>query len=571
MTAYEVQKRLDAVDLPLPLAEMGAQVYRDYERGLRYRGAVDFQDLIRLALQALESDPEYCARLRNRWPYVLEDEAQDSSALQEQILRLLVGPDGNWVRVGDPNQAIYESFTTASPEFLRAFLREKRVQRRELPNSGRSTRDLIKLANHLIDWSAKQHPVPSVRKLAPLQGPKIKATPRGDPQPNPKNNEGAIHIWPEPLTPDAEIAIVVKSIKRWLPQHPDRTAAVLVPRNDRGAKVAEALRQTGLDVVEMLRSAMSTRQTAGALKLTLEHLSTPTEVQSLARTFRVWRRDDRHEPERKHRLDRIVGLLRGLRYVETYLYPGPLGDWLADDTSVQAAIDEDTTVLDDLLRFRELVQRWQSAAALPIDQLILVVAQDLFSDALSLATAYSLAMTLRGDSDDHPDWQLFQFVEELRKIAQNQRRVLGLGEEDTGFDPDAHRGKVAVTTMHRAKGLEWDRVYLMSVNSYNFPSAEPGDSFIGEKYFVRDNLNLEAEALAQLRVLADESGKTVYTEGTATQAARLEYVSERLRLLYVGITRARRDLIVTWNTGRTGKSYPSVPVTALQAFMEKQR
>ena len=69
-------------------------------------------DLIRLALEALQLDGEYLKRLQARWPYILEDEAQDSSRLQEEILRLLAGESGNWVRVGDPNQAIYETFTT---------------------------------------------------------------------------------------------------------------------------------------------------------------------------------------------------------------------------------------------------------------------------------------------------------------------------------------------------------------------------------------------------------------------------------------------------------------------------
>src|SRR5690606_26175857 len=117
----------------LPLAEMCYAIYEQYEQGLRYRGAVDFQDLIRLALRVLQLDAHYLQRLRYRWPYILEDEAQDSSELQEKILRLLVGDDGNWVRVGDPNQSIYETFTTANPKYLRDFLEERGVQRRELP------------------------------------------------------------------------------------------------------------------------------------------------------------------------------------------------------------------------------------------------------------------------------------------------------------------------------------------------------------------------------------------------------------------------------------------------------
>jgi DNA helicase-2/ATP-dependent DNA helicase PcrA len=75
----------------LLLARMGAEIYADYQRSLAYRGVVDFDELIRLALEALRLDADYLVRLRHRWPFILEDEAQDSSGLQEKILRLLAG------------------------------------------------------------------------------------------------------------------------------------------------------------------------------------------------------------------------------------------------------------------------------------------------------------------------------------------------------------------------------------------------------------------------------------------------------------------------------------------------
>ncbi len=107
LTPEMLKKRLEELPLPLPLAEMGWALYHDYQRAVNYRGAVDFDDLIRLALQALRGDRNLVERLRAQWPYILEDEAQDSSRVQEAILEALSGPKGNWVRVGDPNQAIY--------------------------------------------------------------------------------------------------------------------------------------------------------------------------------------------------------------------------------------------------------------------------------------------------------------------------------------------------------------------------------------------------------------------------------------------------------------------------------
>jgi DNA helicase-2/ATP-dependent DNA helicase PcrA len=124
--------------------------------------------------------------------------------------------------------------------------------------------------------------------------------------------------------------------------------------------------------------------------------------------------------------------------------------------------------------------------------------------------------------------------------------------------------------MHRAKGLEWDRVYLMGLNNYSFPSGQPQDSYFSEKWFVRDSLNLEAEILAQLEaIITPEEG---YVEGLATEAARLDLVKERLRLFFVGLTRARQELVVTWNTGQQYPNkldnQPAIPFVALQTWWE---
>src|SRR5690349_23983417 len=157
LTPEKLRALLDRQPAELPLAEMGLEIYADYQRALSYRAAVDFDDLIRLALDILESDEEYLERVRYRFPYILEDEAQDSSQLQQDILGLLSGPGGNWVRVGDPNQAIFETFTTASPELLRDFIAQNPSV--DMPESGRSQQSIIDLANYLFDRVLDVHPL----------------------------------------------------------------------------------------------------------------------------------------------------------------------------------------------------------------------------------------------------------------------------------------------------------------------------------------------------------------------------------------------------------------------------
>ncbi len=572
LTPEDIRRNLDRFGDSLPLADMCQTIYANYQRGLGYRGAVDFQDLIRLALKTLELDETFLKRLRHRWVYVLEDEAQDSSQLQERILRLLTGENGNWVRVGDPNQAIYETFTTAKPEHLWNFLNETGVQKCELPNSGRSAEPIIKLANALNRWTRERHPDPDIRRREPLQPPYIEPTPPGDPQPNPPAESAKITLFGRALTPLEEIQAVVELLARWLPEHPDLTSAVLVPRNKRGYEIVDALKSLNnpqIEYVELLQSTTSTREAAGALGNILQYLAQPQASKLLGTVYKVWRRDEREDEAAAMRLENVVKLIRKCARVEDYLYPQLGRDWLRDDPEIAALVAADADLGAQLIGFRGLVRRWQEAVLLPIDQLILILAQDLFQSSADLAIAHSIAVLLRQYSDQHPDWRLPNFTDELAVIARNERRFLGVDDDSRAFNPELHKGKVAITTMHSAKGLEWDRVYLLSVNSYDFPSGMPGEQYMSEKWFVRGGLNLEAEALAQLHASADPL-TFEYKEGEATQAARLDYIAERLRLLYVGITRARRELIVTWNTGRRGDQQQAIPFVALQTYLEGQ-
>ncbi|MCC6298643.1 MAG: ATP-dependent helicase [Anaerolineales bacterium] len=676
LTPDSLRAKLDAstgsaqapLPAPLPLAELGYSIYADYQRALAYRGAVDFDDLIRLALTLLENDEEYLARLQYRYPFILEDEAQDSSLTQERILSLLSGGrvarsdsggrtettttgldvasgldtsreerrdystsevGGNWIRVGDPNQAIFETFTTASPELLRAFIQNNPSV--DMPESGRSQQSVINLANHLIDWVMSSHPIPEARKA--LSPPHIVPVPENDPQQNPPDKPEAIKFITTKYTPEQELEAVVKSVKGYVdsifdfPDDDKPTIAILVPRNQRGVDVVSELRKRGIEPIELISSTSETRAAAGALSYLLSYLSDPSSAKKLSKAYEVWRRDWRLETEggrkeeerigeledatvRRKLLGDVAALLRKIGDVEDFVAPltastgsarrpalipspspegrresespSPAGEGLG--VREQASPESEAAhVIQELDLFRVNIQRWLSAVTLPIDQLVLTLAQDVFSEASDLALAHKLALVLRKAADDHPDWRLPELTAELAVIAKNERRFIGFSSDDSGFDPERHRGRVVVTTMHKAKGLEWDRVYLMSVNNYDFPSGMPNDRFISEKWFVRSGLDLSAEALAQLSALGwsryappTNGGATRppndeydwYEEGTATQRSRLDYVKERLRLLYVGITRAKRELIVTWNSGRQGDATPSLPLSELTGWWE---
>jgi len=561
LSPLQIRQQLTDQVQNYPLALIGLEIYEIYQRNLEFSGAVDFDDLINKAYQVLSFDDSLLSRLQFKWPYILEDEAQDSSLMQQQILGLLStrGEECNWVRVGDPNQAIYESFTTADPALFNSFVSSADYSH-ILPNSGRNSESIINLANYLVDWTNQVHPEVLVRDA--LFPNKIILTPPGDSQPNPEDKPDLVHLHSQSLESDEEISLVARSVSKWLSDNPAKTAAILAPRNERGKKIASILRsQFNIEPLEMLNTTIETRKTTGALVRVLSYLLDPASSKKLAAVYEVCNRKKMTDPEAWVHVQENARLLRNLKKTELFISPIASSDRLAKQTDFG---EKEIALFED---FRQLITKWHQAALLPIDQLILTIADDIFHDPAELSLSHKIAVFQRQLVNQHPDWELPALLDELKSLARNERRFFGPGEQ-SDFNPDEYKGKVVITTAHKAKGLEWDRVYLMSVNNYNFPSGDPGDNYIAEKWFVRNQLNLPSEALSQLRTI-NSQGSIPYIEGKATKHSRLEYVRERLRLLYVSITRAKQELVITWNTGYSSKYSSATPLSALSNYYKE--
>ncbi len=553
----------------LPLAQFGLAVYEDYQRSLSYRGAVDFDDLIRLAIVTLQEDEHYCQRLQAKWPFILEDEAQDSSHLQETMLRLL-SANRNWVRVGDPNQAIYTTFTTANPHFLRRFLEQSTSQ--QLTTSGRSAQPIIDLANEMVRWTTREHPLPPLRSAFLPQY--IQPVEPDDPNPNPPAEPNSLYIHAKPgqnVTPETELELVAANIQRFLASNTEYTVAALVPENSRGVKLSEVLKQLGIPHVDLLRSTSETRAVAARLRHTLAFLCNPHQARLLAQLYlHAWSGSASDHAEFDAERAALIGkVLSSCREIERFLWPRAGDDWLQEVELLQ----QEPALMDILQAFREDLRLWTQAASLPVDQLILTLAQYLFQEPADIALAYKIAVVMRGIAQNNPEWRLPDFLGELNAISENQRKFVGFDDVEAGYEPQP--GTVTIATMHAAKGLEWDRVYLLGVSNYGFPSAQVYDNYLAERWFIRDELNLEAELLAQIEALVSADFR--YVEGQASTQARLDYAAERLRLLYVGITRAKRNLMITWNMGRywqkggDSQNRPALPLTVLWSYTQEGR
>jgi DNA helicase II / ATP-dependent DNA helicase PcrA len=444
------------------------------------------------------------------------------------------------------------------------FLKESDVASRELPNSGRSARRIIRLANHLIEWVQRDHPVEELRDS--LVKPLIRPTDPDDPQPNPPDTPNNIYIDTRRYDSDEEIHKICNNVKNWLSTHPDETAAILVGSNERGGSVADQLRGLGIQPVELLKVSRSTRKTAELLSICLKFLHKPSR-RLLADLFELYYKftHDEEDQDDSH-IQAMSRAILKFDPLEKFLYPTPTQDWHYNSASLALPSD----LLAELGDFQIRVERWMAATLLPIDQLILTISQEVFREPSDLALAQKIAAIMERASKVNLNWGLGEFAIELESISKNQSKISGFSDEDLGFDPDVYKGKVLVTTIHKAKGLEWDRVYLLSANNYDFPSLQPYDQYVSEKWFVRDQVNLPAEVTESLQRFALGDPLAFLSQpGIATLEARRKYCAERLRLLFVGITRARKELVITWNTGKRDDLVMSLPVADLADFLKK--
>lgn len=134
-----------------------AAVYERYQGNLRAMNCVDFDDLILLPGRLLQKEPEVAHRYRVRFRYVMVDEYQDTNGAQYRFLRSIVGPERNLCVVGDDDQSIY-GFRGAEMDKILGFERDfpgARVVK--LEENYRSTSDILNLANAVIEGSLARH------------------------------------------------------------------------------------------------------------------------------------------------------------------------------------------------------------------------------------------------------------------------------------------------------------------------------------------------------------------------------------------------------------------------------
>lgn len=547
--------------------QMLAEIYERYQAVLSYQGALDYDDQVWLAADYLEQTPRLAERLRYRWPYVLEDEAQDSVPLQEVMLGALTGGAGNWVRVGDPNQAITSTFTAAHPRHFNAFGASPDVVSRPLPNSGRCAPMVFETANALIDWVQTAHPVPEVARHT-FRAQRIEATPPNDAQPNPPDADANVVFRTYDNQVAHEIPTVCDYAQRYMEKFPTRTVAILVPTHNFGMAVSSHLDTIHASYDSLIRGGTREKMVAQALYGLLSVLANPLARKPLASAYEALLALNHPVISAEADVDdeRVVTMLKSVRDTTTFLFPADDPAFLSTlPAGIGSAAD-----IDAIVQFSRFLQQLFDLRSLPIGDLALALGDLLFANPaqkseIDLAIAYQIAFILTDWQDREPTWRLPDLVAQLADVASGRRR-LNVTVGDSSFEPRPQY--ITLATQHSAKGLEWDAVFLVGMDRYWIPETLD-DYFLGVEELIGGDPSAEAQAQLRKLMLDDDA---LYANRTATEAAHIDVISERLRLLYVGITRARRFLQVSrsrvaLSRGKERPREPSAAIAALDTFV----
>lgn len=118
---------------------------------------IDFDDMLTLANQILEENPSSLSRYQKQFPFVLTDESQDTSIIQNKIIEKITQLSNNLFVVGDDDQSIF-GFRSANPEYLLNFKTvHPSAQILFMEQNYRSTPEIVNVANVFISSNQKRY------------------------------------------------------------------------------------------------------------------------------------------------------------------------------------------------------------------------------------------------------------------------------------------------------------------------------------------------------------------------------------------------------------------------------
>ncbi len=429
-----------------------ARAYRASDALLRDGRMLTFGSMLLETVRRIDADPALAAQLRARYRYVLVDEFQDTNIAQLELLWRLAGEHRNIFAVGDDDQAIYRfrgasfgSFKLFVERFAAPGATAKSVPVQPLTQNFRSTERILRVANQVIAQNERSDMFPSKELVAAKKGgTKIRIA----------ELASAAH---EARWVADEIARLHKAGARW------RSFAVLYRAHANRDRLVKELAKRGIpfvirnlsiltnplvrDLIAYLRVAASPRDNL-ALARVMAAPGWGFQAKDLARIA-----ESAAKMHRAPLWDALITILADPQS-RGRLTPGNRGTHLV-----------------------EFIQKMQQRARR-------FAVSDFFSD---LCAELDVSAQAGADYRPYID-RIAHFVREWEPKSETQRlaefvEYLDLYQQAGGqinLEEELGQDAVQLMTVHAAKGLEFDHVFLLRLTKGNFPEgaahASPGVS-----------------------------------------------------------------------------------------------
>ena len=406
-----------------------AKVYTEYQKRLKDAGAFDFDDLIYFTVRLLQDNPEVREYYHRRFRYVMVDEYQDTSRAQYMLVKLLTNDENNIFVVGDDDQSIY-SFRGATIEnilnFEQDFAPAKVIR---LEQNYRSTGNILNSANSVI------------RNNRGRKGKEL-WTDSGDGE--------KVHVHLAETEQDEAVYISREIYKHTEAGIPLSAHAVLYRTNAQSSTVETYFARAGVPykIVGALR--FYDRAEIKDVMSYLSIIANPADDLRLKRII--------NKPARKigdTTVDRLAALAaeRGVpmlfilysceQYADLSRAAGPLRSFYS--------------------LYEQLLELYNSEKLGDfVDKLLDLTGYRAMLTALGkegeskLENINEFVSTVRLYEQQNPEGDLAAFLEEIALVSNMDN-----------FDEEADR--VSLMTIHSAKGLEFDYVYLIGMEDGIFP------------------------------------------------------------------------------------------------------
>lgn len=508
-------------------------IYKNYQTILDQEGYFDYDDILIRAYRILVENESVAEKYQARYAYVFEDECQDSNEIQGKIIDIISykktsreKSKRNLVRVGDVNQSITGTFTGSDPRYFKDFCLQA-DHFYEMNMAARSSRDILDLANHLVD-QARGH----------LEGIHIEPVESGQAyKSNPKTDKYMVAAR-SLKNQEEERDLVAKTIGYYQKAFPNYSIGVLSFSNYDTDDMGDYLDARDIKYDKLGADSKVRKKVIGDLKLALDFLLEPIR-------------------------DNFVDLV-----MEAFVARFDLDLSQEDIESIAKSLakeDHEALIYDDLY-----MEEWISRARVRLDDSIRMVFSKRMSesmlairsicdhnqaDKLGLVSHILTRLNLTNNEVLLSKYIVFylgnllsyegaDLVRLALSLDKRYSRVFD-GAIESIYDmgeTDPLGGSVTLATIHKSKGMEWDAVIITGINKSDFPSSLDDYFRVDRKYLRPDFKYPEAFVNMDIdKILGVNRDKT---RASYEDDLKLALIGERVRLLYVGITRAKSSLLL---------------------------